>query len=101
MARSNRFSATPISSSTGRETAMPIPPPNTPKITLMRSEVCTARSTPSSSLAPICRATTTLAPTEKPINMFSTRLINAPVVLMAPTEFGSCERLTTIISAAL
>ena len=51
------------------------------------------------------RASVTLpegwAPTEKPINMFSIRLINAPVVLIAPTEFGSCERLTTIISAAL
>ena len=44
---------------------------------------------------------TTLAPTEKPIKKFNTKLTNAPVIPIAPTALSSCDKLTTIISAAL
>ena len=71
-----------------------------PEINANRTDVWTAFSVAFLSPLPKFRATITLVPTEKPINTFTTRFINAPVVPIEPSAPSTFERLTIIMSAA-
>ena len=90
-----------VHSSSCRARAAPSTSSSPPPIRARVMEVWTPLRTSSSRPAPRSRATTTLAPTDRPMKMLTIRLMREVVEPTAARASGPAKRPTTTTSAAL
>ena len=90
-----------MSSSRPRAAKKPTTASSTPLTRPSVTEVCTVSCTPRSSFAPKQRAATTFAPSERPTNRFTSRLMSEPLEPTAASAVLPAKRPTTTTSAAL
>ena len=83
------------------EKTAPKPARKIPLTMLIRIAVCTVLDRASSSFAPKYFAASTFAPTDKPTNRLTIRLMSAEVDPTAASELSPAKCPTTTISAAL
>ena len=90
-----------ISSSRTRAAKKPTTARKKPLTRPSVTEVWTVLRTPSSSFAPKQRAATTFAPSDRPTNRLTSRLMSAPLEPTAASAVLPAKRPTTTTSAAL
>ena len=90
-----------ISSSRPRAAKMPTTARKRPLTRPSVTDVWTVVWTPSSSFAPKQRAATTFAPSDRPTNRLTSRLMSAPLEPTAASAVLPAKRPTTTTSAAL